>query len=107
MHFYQISLGGRLLSLSNLRFVQCQEQTKVTSRWRGNSLTHQRLSDAIATIDKDICASGVRARVTDQVHIGTLQLLGIPITAHGNHAFPQILCILIDKVRKAGVNVAW
>jgi hypothetical protein len=66
-----------------------------------------RLSDAVATIDDDIVASGVCASIRHQVDIRTLQLLRITITAHGNHALPQILDLLVDEVREPSINVAW
>lgn len=53
-----------------------------------------------------IRTSGVAASVADKVHIGTLQLLGIAVAAHGDHAPPKGLGLLVDEVRQAGVDVA-
>lgn len=69
-------------------------------------LVSQRLTRAVTTVDNDIGTSGVGASIANQVHIGSLQLLGLTVTAHGDHALPQILGILIDEIRKAGINIA-
>lgn len=58
------------------------------------------------TIDEHISPGGVRAGIADQVYIGTFQLLGVSVAAHGNHGFPQILDFLVDEVGKTGIDVA-
>lgn len=63
------------------------------------------LTGAVAAVNDDIGASGISASIASQVHIGTFQLFGFTVTAHGNHALPQILGLLIDEIRKSGVNV--
>ena len=63
------------------------------------------LPDAVATIDDDISPSSVRASITGKIHICALQLLRLAITAHGNHALPQILRLLVHEVAQAGINI--
>lgn len=58
------------------------------------------------TIDEDISPGGVGAGIADQVYIGSFQLLGVSVAAHGNHGFPQILDFLVDEVGKTGIDVA-
>lgn len=47
----------------------------------------------------------VGTRIRAEVHISTLQLLGVSITTHRDHALPQLLRVLVDKVRQTRVNV--
>ena len=65
----------------------------------------RRLTRAVTTVNDDIGTSSVGASIANQVHIGTLQLLGLAVTAHGDHALPQILGILVDEIREAGINI--
>lgn len=60
---------------------------------------------AVTAVNQQIIASHVSAGIADQVHVSTLQLLGLAVAAHGDHGEPQILSLLVDKVGKAGVNV--
>lgn len=70
-----------------------------------NSSSHA-LSYAIAAIDDDVCPGGIGARIADEVHICSLQLLRLAITAQGDHRFPEVLNILRNEIRKTGVDVA-
>ena len=65
------------------------------------------LSASVATIDEQVSSSGVRAGVRHEVDVRTLQLFSITISAHWNHALPQVLDVLGNEVRKAGIDVAW
>ena len=46
------------------------------------------LSGAVTAVNDDIGASGISASITSQVHIGTFQLFGLTVAAHGDHALP-------------------
>jgi hypothetical protein len=64
------------------------------------------LSACITTINDDIAASSVRARVASEVDIGALQLFGVGVTAHGDHGLPQVLDLLVNEIGETSVNVA-
>lgn len=57
--------------------------------------------------ENQIKLTGVGGSVTDEVDVGTLQLLGITISSHWDHALPQVLGLLGDEVAETGVNVTW
>ena len=67
----------------------------------------QRLTSSVSTINDDVCTRGVRACIAGQIDVCTLELGRLSITAHGNHAVPEILDVFRDEVRETGVNVAW
>lgn len=52
----------------------------------------------VTAINDNIRTRGVTARIANQIDISPLQLFGIPWTVEGNHAVPQILSLLVDKV---------
>lgn len=51
--------------------------------------------------------SAVGRGVRGEVNESTLELLGLSITAHGNHGVPQLLDVLGNEVGKTGVDVSW
>ena len=65
------------------------------------------LPGAVTTIDENISPSGIAGCIRTEINVSTLELFRIAITAHGNHAPPQRLGLLVHKVRQAGVNVSW
>lgn len=67
---------------------------------------NEHLSAAVTAVDDDISTGGVGAGVGDKVDVGALELLGVTVAAHGNHALPQLLSLLGDEVGQAGVDVA-
>ena len=64
------------------------------------------LSSAVATVDQDVRSGGVAASVAAKIDIRTLELLGVTVASHRDHAHPQILRLLRYKVAQAGVDVA-
>jgi hypothetical protein len=70
------------------------------------SLGASRLSGGVATVNQEIGTGGVGGSVGGEVDVGTLELLGEAVTAHGDHGVPELLGLLGDKVGEAGVDVA-
>lgn len=64
------------------------------------------LSASISTVNDKVRASSVGAGIRQEVHIRSLELLGIAVAAHGDHAPPELLGLSIDKVRQTGVDVS-
>ncbi len=64
------------------------------------------LPSSVPAIDDDVGTGGVGARVAGEVDEGALQLGGLGVTAHGDHAVPELLDVLGHEVGQAGVNVA-
>lgn len=65
-----------------------------------------RLSAGVATVNDDIGTGCVGAGIGDEVDVSALELLGVTVAVHGDHAPPQVLGRLVDEVRETGVNVA-
>ncbi len=61
---------------------------------------------AVSAVHQDVSAGGIRGRIAGEVDIGTLQLLGLGIAAHGDHRLPEILGLLVDEVGETSVDVA-
>lgn len=64
------------------------------------------LPDGVATIDDEVRASGVGRCVRAEVDIATFQLFRFAIAVQGDHALPQVLDLLVNKVGETSVNVA-
>jgi hypothetical protein len=64
------------------------------------------LTSSVAAIDNEIGPGGVRAGIRSEVDVGALELSSLGITAQGDHAVPQILSLLVNKVRQTSVDVA-
>ena len=64
------------------------------------------LPASVSTVDDDVRTRGVRASVADKVDVSALELLGLSVAAHGDHAHPEILNLLVHKVGETGVDVA-
>jgi len=64
------------------------------------------LPASVPTINDNVRAGSVRAGIADEVDISALELLGLSVTTHGDHAHPEILDLLVHKVRETGVDVA-
>lgn len=64
------------------------------------------LPHAVSAVDQQVVTSHVGAGITAQVDVGALELLGLAMAAHGDHRQPQVLGLLVDKVRQAGVDVS-
>jgi hypothetical protein len=56
------------------------------------------LSSGIATINNDVCASCVSRSITSKIYISSFELGRLAITAHWNHAVPQVLSFLVNEV---------
>ena len=65
------------------------------------------LSGSIATVDDDVSASSVGASIAGKIDVCTLELRSLGVTAHGDHAVPEILSLLVDEVGETSVDVAW
>lgn len=63
------------------------------------------LPAGVATIDDNVRTSGVGTGIANKVDVGRLELFGVAVATHGNHALPEVLDVGGDKIRKAGVNV--
>lgn len=57
-------------------------------------------------VNENVGSSGVGTGIADEVDIGALELLGITVSAHWNHAHPHVLDLLVYKVAETGVDVA-
>ena len=77
--------------------VSCREAIPVVRRF---------LAARVPPINHEVGARSVRARIRAKVHIRALELLGIAMAAHGDHAKPQLLHIVRDKVGQARGNIA-
>lgn len=64
------------------------------------------LPHAVTAVNKEIGTSHVRASIANQVDIGTLQFLGLTIATHGDHRVPEVLDVLLHKVRQTSVDVS-
>lgn len=69
-----------------------------------NSL-RENLGSAVATVDNEIGAGSVGGSIGGKVEVGTLQLVGLALTAHGDLVAPDILGILGHKAGDLGRNV--
>lgn len=74
--------------------------THATSKKKGH------LSGGITTVNDNVGAGGVGAGVRSEVDICTLELGGLCVTAERDHAVPQFLNVLGNKVGETGVDVA-
>ena len=63
------------------------------------------LPDTVTPVNDDIRPRCVCTGITDQIHIGALQFLGLAIPTQGDHALPQILCLPVHKVAQTRVNI--
>lgn len=64
------------------------------------------LPRAVTTVDDDVCTGRVGTRVAGEVDVGALELGGLAVPAHGDHAVPEGLDVLGHEVGQAGVDVA-
>lgn len=64
------------------------------------------LAGAVTTVNDEVGTGGVGGGVGAEVDVGSLELLGVTVTAHGDHGVPELLGVLVDEVRKTGVNVS-
>jgi len=69
-------------------------------------LAHPYLPASVPTIDDDVRTCSVRASIADKVDVSALELLGLSVAAHWDHAHPEVLDLLVHKVGETGVNVA-
>lgn len=81
-------------------FVILYTQSAFSRPWKLDSLT-----DSVATVDDDVGTSAVGAGIGGKVDVGTLELGSLSITAHGDHAVPEILGLLVNEVRETSVDV--
>jgi hypothetical protein len=59
----------------------------------------------VASIYDEISPGGVGGSIGGEVEIGTLQLVGLALTAHGDLVAPDVLSILGHKVGDLSRNV--
>ena len=59
----------------------------------------------VSSVNQQVGSGGISRRIADQVHISTLQLLGITVSSHGDHAHPQVLDIFGHEVRQSSVDI--
>jgi hypothetical protein len=64
------------------------------------------LAGAVTTVNDEVGTGGVGGGVRAEVDVGSLELLGLTVTTHGDHGVPELLGVLVDEVRETGVNVS-
>lgn len=64
-----------------------------------------RLREAVTAIDDDVGTGGVRGGIGGQVQEGTLELVGLALTTHGDLALPDVLGLLGNEVGDLGGHV--
>lgn len=65
----------------------------------------ENLGSAVATVDDEIGPGSVGGSIGGKVEVGTLQLVGLALTAHGDLVAPDILGILGHKAGDLSGNV--
>jgi hypothetical protein len=65
-----------------------------------------RVSDDHAVVKTCGTYSGIGRSIGGKVQESTLELLGLCVTAHGDHGVPQFLDVLRHKVRETSVDVS-
>lgn len=60
----------------------------------------------VAAVNNDVGTSGVAGCVRGKVKVGTLQLMSLALTAHGDLVAPNILGIFGNEVGDLGGNVS-
>jgi hypothetical protein len=68
-------------------------------------MTSYHLPSAVTTINDDIRTSGIGRSIRNQVDICALQLLGLTITTHRNHALPQILRLPVNEIAQPSIDI--
>lgn len=63
------------------------------------------LGSAVATVDDEIGPGSIGGSVGSKVEIGTLELVGLALTAHGDLVTPDILGVLGHKAGNLSGNV--
>ena len=64
------------------------------------------LPGGVTSVNEDIGSGSVRAGIAGQVDVGTLQFRRLRVATQRNHALPQVLSFLVNKVGETGVDVA-
>ena len=70
------------------------------------SLRDPHLSAGVSTVNDEITTSSVGRSIRKEVNVSSLELLGITVSAHGDHALPEVLGLLVDKVGQTSVDVS-
>lgn len=65
----------------------------------------EKLGGAVTTVDDEISAGSVGGSIGGEIEIGTLQLMGLALTAHGDLVAPDVLGILGHKVGDLSCDV--
>lgn len=68
--------------------------------------TAANLSADVSSVDDQVSTGHVRAGVTAEVDISSLELLCVTVAAHWDHGEPEVLDLLVDEVGEAGVDIA-
>lgn len=64
------------------------------------------LSHRVTTVNDDISTSSISRSIADKVDIRALELLGVAVSRHGDHASPKLLGVVVDEVGQTSVDVA-
>jgi hypothetical protein len=65
----------------------------------------ENLGGAVATVDNEISPSSVGGSIRGEIEIGTLQLMGLALTTHGDLVAPDVLGILGHEVGNLSCDV--
>lgn len=65
------------------------------------------LSTAVAAVNNEVASGRVGGSVRSEIDVCGLELGGLAVAAHGDHAVPQRLGLCVDEVGQTSVNVAW
>jgi hypothetical protein len=65
-----------------------------------------RLRSSVAAIDEEVGGSGIAGCVAGQVQESALELLGHALTAQGDLALPEVVCLLGNEVGDLRGHVA-
>jgi hypothetical protein len=63
------------------------------------------LRGTVATVNDEIGSGGVGRGIRGQIKVGTLQLMGLTFTTHGDFVPPDILDVLRNEAGDLGSNV--
>lgn len=62
--------------------------------------------NTIPTVNDQVRSGRVGGCIRGEIDVCGLELGGIAVASHGDHAAPQLLCLFVNEVGQASVNVA-
>jgi hypothetical protein len=63
------------------------------------------LRGTIATVNDEVGSGGIGRGIRGQIEVGTLQLVGLTFTTHGNFVTPDVFGIFGNKIGDFGSDV--